>query len=143
MIEKIKKIIYEKLMMKKSTDNNFGEVHKPWGFYQNLYIHPNFKIKKIFVHPLRRLSLQKHQNRQEHWFVLYGNGLAIIDNKEIDLEFSVSVDISENVVHRLINNDHNSNLVIIEIQTGKCDENDIIRIEDDYGRVLKPIKKWW
>jgi mannose-1-phosphate guanylyltransferase/mannose-1-phosphate guanylyltransferase/mannose-6-phosphate isomerase len=109
--------------------------HRPWGFYEVIQNFDNCKIKRITVFPHKKLSLQSHQHRAEHWTCLTGTGLAQINDNFVKLDPNVHVFINLRDKHRLINN-ADANLVIIEIQTGTYfGEDDITRYEDDYGRV--------
>ena len=86
--------------------------------------------------PNSRLSLQKHNFRCEMWYVLSGDGHAIIGEDTIILGKGTHVYIPTGVKHRLVNTNQENNLVILEIQSGnKIDENDIERFEDDYNRL--------
>jgi mannose-1-phosphate guanylyltransferase len=108
--------------------------YRPWGYYEVLNDEQNFKSKRITVFPYKRLSLQSHQFRAEHWICLEGNGKAEINDIIYELIPNKQVFINFGDKHRMIN-DGNSNLVIIEIQTGTYfGEDDIIRYQDDYGR---------
>lgn len=110
------------------------EDHRPWGFYQILSDEDTFKNKKIVVYPGKRLSLQRHQHRDEHWFVISGQGIWTLDGVEKRLVTGQSVDIPRKSVHR-IQNDGMKNLVFTEVQTGDYfGEDDIERLEDDFGR---------
>ena len=82
----------------------------------------------------KRLSLQLHTKRDEHWFVVEGFGTLELNGQEIDISAGDSFDIKKYQTHRVRASGLND-LVILEIQTGVCQEDDIIRIEDDYGRV--------
>jgi mannose-1-phosphate guanylyltransferase/mannose-6-phosphate isomerase len=107
--------------------------NRPWGFFCSLY-KDNCHIKKIIVYPHKRLSLQSHQFRNEHWIVISGNGKAQIDDIIQDIQEGDSIYIKKTQKHRLIN-DSKENLEIIEIQTGNYfGEDDIIRYEDDFHR---------
>ncbi|OGF59936.1 MAG: hypothetical protein A2Y62_07735 [Candidatus Fischerbacteria bacterium RBG_13_37_8] len=106
---------------------------RPWGNWRIIEEHAHYKIKAITVAPHQRLSLQLHHKRCEHWIVVQGKALITKDNKEILLKTYEHIDIPSETPHRITNNTDES-VVIIEIQYGVCDENDIIRIEDDYGR---------
>jgi len=109
--------------------------YRPWGFYQVLNNFDNMKSKRITVYPHKRLSLQSHTQRCEHWICLQGKGRAQINDDFIELFPNKQVFINFNDKHRLIN-DNEDDLVIIEIQTGTYfGEDDIIRYEDDYGRI--------
>jgi glycosyltransferase involved in cell wall biosynthesis/quercetin dioxygenase-like cupin family protein len=110
------------------------EDHRPWGFYRILSDENAFKNKKIVVYPGKRLSLQRHQHRDEHWFVVSGKGICTLDGLEKRLVAGQSVDIPRKSVHR-IQNDGIKNLVFTEVQTGDYfGEDDIERLEDDFGR---------
>jgi len=110
------------------------EDHRPWGFYTVLSYEPDHKVKSIHVFPGKRLSLQKHRHRAEHWNVVYGEGLVTLDGKQIRLKKADSIDIPKGAVHR-IENPTNENMAFIEVQTGDyLGEDDIVRLEDDFGR---------
>lgn len=109
--------------------------YRPWGFYEVLKDEPNFKLKKITVYPGKRLSLQSHKYRSEHWICISGEGKAEINDISHPLVPNTQVFIAYEDKHRLVN-DSQSELAIIEIQTGSYfGEDDIVRYEDDYNRV--------
>lgn len=111
------------------------EDHRPWGFFTVLADTPDHKIKRIIVHPRKRLSLQRHQHRSEHWHIIKGEAVATLNNEEIPLETGKSLDIAKGSLHR-IENVGAEDLVIIEVQRGSYfGEDDIERIEDDFGRI--------
>ena len=114
-----------------SGDKKFDK--RPWGSYQVLIDEPNVKVKKITVAPKQRLSLQLHKQREEIWKVISGDGVMTLGCKEFEISEGDTVTISKYEVHRVENNGE-FNLVFIEIQTGVCQEDDIVRIEDDYNR---------
>jgi len=108
---------------------------RPWGYYEIIAEAPDHKIKRIVVKPACRTSLQSHKLRSEHWFVVAGNGGALVEDKEFPLSAGSSVDIPIEARHRLLNASAEP-LVIIEVQTGKYfGEDDIERFADDYGRI--------
>jgi mannose-6-phosphate isomerase-like protein (cupin superfamily) len=110
------------------------EDHRPWGYYQVLLDEPTQKVKKIVVYPGQRLSLQRHQQRAEHWFVVAGQALVTRNDVEIPLGAGQAVDIPRGAWHR-IRNPGADNMAFIEVQTGDYfGEDDIERAEDDYGR---------
>lgn len=119
-----------------------NRIDKPWGYYEDHVEGPGYKIKKLVIFPGQRLSLQKHEFRDESWTVVEGNGTydwAANDEDEIEtlalFEDSV-VKIQKGATHRISNKNGKGNLVIIEVQHGeKCMEEDIIRYEDDYKRM--------
>ncbi len=107
----------------------------PWGRWEVLLDEPTYKVKRITVLPGKRLSYQKHFRRNEHWMVVEGKGMVTIDGKEIHIEKEDTVDIAREAAHR-ITNVGDVDLTFIEIQQGEYfGEDDIMRLEDDYGRV--------
>jgi len=109
--------------------------HRPWGYYTVLADQPDHKVKRICVYPGKRLSLQCHRRRAEHWYLLSGEAVVTLDGKEILLRDGQSVDIPRGAAHRLFNAGK-TDAALIEVQTGEYfGEDDIERIEDDYGRI--------
>ncbi len=110
------------------------ENRRPWGHYEVLHREPGMQIKRIEVKPGLRFSLQKHQHRSERWIVASGEGVAMVGMKEISVQKGAYVEIQVGEIHRLQNTGR-SPLVIVEVQFGDCiEENDIVRLEDDFGR---------
>ena len=108
--------------------------HRPWGYYEVLSDEADHKVKRIVVYPGQRLSLQRHQQRAEHWFVTQGAGVVTLNGTEIGLAAGQAIDISRGAWHR-IGNQGGEDLAFIEIQTGGYfGEDDIERRADDYGR---------
>jgi len=109
--------------------------HRPWGFFEVLSDTETHKVKRITVYPHKRLSLQRHARRKEHWFFIHGRGVVTLDTDNIPVDVGKCVDIDFNVVHR-VENTGDENVVYIEVQLGEYfGEDDIERIEDDYGRI--------
>jgi mannose-6-phosphate isomerase len=107
---------------------------RPWGFYEIVDAGDGFQVKRICVRAGQRLSYQRHHKRTEHWYVVSGTGVAIIDNVEQRIERGSSVDIALGTLHRVAN-DGGVDLVLVEVQTGSYfGEDDIERLSDDYGR---------
>jgi len=107
---------------------------RPWGKYQKFYQEDGVWVKRVEVNSKSRLSLQKHQHRSEKWIIVAGQGLAIVESKEIPVSPGVVVDIPLGAIHR-IGNTGEDRLVFIEVACGKhLSEEDIIRIQDDYAR---------
>lgn len=107
----------------------------PWGRWEVLLDEPTYKVKRITVLPGKRLSYQKHFKRREHWMVVEGKGVVTVDGKDVCLLKGESIDIAQEGAHRMANKS-DENLTFIEIQQGEYfGEDDIIRLEDDYGRV--------
>ncbi len=110
------------------------QANTPWGRWEVLLDAPDHKVKRITVNPGRRLSYQKHSQRQEHWFVVSGEALVTLDGEDIRLSAGQSADIPREAAHRMANSGETP-LVFIETQTGSYfGEDDIVRLEDDYGR---------
>jgi len=110
------------------------ESRRPWGFYENLTDTDYHKVKRITVYQGKRLSLQRHRRRTEHWYVIKGEALVTLDDQGIELTAGEAVDIGLGQIHR-IENRGEGDLVFIEIQTGDYfGEDDIERLEDDFGR---------
>jgi mannose-6-phosphate isomerase-like protein (cupin superfamily) len=111
---------------------NFEE--RPWGNYTVLYTEENCQVKKLVVDPGKRISLQSHKFRAEHWFIVSGNGIAELDGDEIEVGPGSTVDVPIGWKHRITCTSQRS-LTLIEVQTGSFfEESDIIRYEDDFNR---------
>ncbi len=107
---------------------------RPWGSYTVLEEGERYKIKRITIKPGKRLSLQRHYHRSEHWVVVKGTARVYYDGKETLLRPGESTFIPAGVLHRL-ENPGRVDLEVIETQIGEyLEEDDIERIEDDYGR---------
>ena len=110
-------------------------VHRPWGSYTNLEEGRSYKIKRVTVPPKRRLSLQMHHHRSEHWVVVTGCAEVTIGEKTYLLRNGESTFVPAGTVHRL-SNPGLLPLELIEVQIGEyTGEDDIIRFEDDFERV--------
>jgi mannose-6-phosphate isomerase len=108
---------------------------RPWGHYEVLSDGPDFKTKSITVRPGKRLSLQRHERRSEHWFIVKGTGVVTLDGTSVDVEAGSAVDVPAGAAHRIQNTHDESDLVFVEVQHGDYfGEDDIVRLEDDYGR---------
>ncbi len=107
---------------------------RPWGYYEVLKDEPFCKVKKIVVNPGKRLSLQRHQRRSEHWFIVQGLASVTLDDAVLQAPVGQAVDIPPGASHRIANIG-STELAFIEIQTGDYfGEDDIERLEDDFGR---------
>ncbi len=107
---------------------------RPWGSYTILDEGEGFKVKRIEVLPEKRLSYQKHARRSEHWYVVRGQAKVTLNGAEILVPAGQAVDIPVGAAHR-VENPTDDLLVFIETQTGDYfGEDDIVRIEDDFGR---------
>jgi mannose-6-phosphate isomerase len=108
---------------------------RPWGTYTVLEEAPTFKVKRIEVLPGKRLSYQKHSQRAEHWVVVGGTAKVTLDGREITIRTGEAIDIPIGAAHR-VENPGEDDLIFIEVQRGNyLGEDDIVRLEDDFGRV--------
>lgn len=107
---------------------------RPWGRYQVLDEGPGYKVKRIEVLGGKRLSYQKHASRAEHWVVVGGQAEVTLDGSRHALGPGDTIDIPAGAAHRIAN-PADAMLVFIEVQRGGyLGEDDIVRLEDDYGR---------
>lgn len=108
--------------------------HRPWGYYQVLADESDHKVKRIVIYPGKRLSLQRHRHRSEHWHVVKGEAIVTRNEETFHVGRGQPVDIPRCALHRIMN-PGKDDLIFIEIQTGDYfGEDDIERIEDDFGR---------
>ena len=111
------------------------EDYRPWGYYQILGDESDHKVKRIIVYPGKRLSLQRHRYRSEHWYIVKGEAVVTRGSEDVSLGAGQSIDLLHGTLHRIKNSGH-ENLMFIEVQTGEYfGEDDIERIEDDFGRI--------
>ncbi len=119
-------------------------VFRPWGSYTVLEEGPGYKVKRVTVSPKGRLSLQLHHQRSEHWVVIAGTARITCGRRRFDLQVGQSTGIPRNTPHRL-ENPGSDTLHIIEVQDGSyLGEDDIVRLQDDYGRSVerkKPVNQ--
>lgn len=108
---------------------------RPWGSFEVLDDAPTHKVKRIQVHPGQRLSYQRHARRAEHWFVVWGIGDVTLEGQSRSVVAGDALDIPRGFAHRIANTGQGQ-LVFIEVQHGEYfGEDDIERLEDDFGRV--------
>lgn len=132
------KQVVDQLQTGDVADKELTELHntvfRPWGTYTILEESNNYKIKNIVVKPGKRISLQKHMHRSEHWVVVSGTAKVDVDDKEMIVRKNESTYIPIGATHRLAN-EGKIDLVIIESQVGEyVGEDDIIRFDDDFKR---------
>lgn len=106
---------------------------RPWGKWEKLYEETGMWVKKITVLPGQRLSLQYHLNRREEWTIIKGTGDVTLDHCKFNVWEGKHISIGFRQVHR-IHNTGDSELVFVEVALGYPNEEDIVRVEDDYGR---------
>lgn len=108
---------------------------KPWGSFQTLAAKDGCQVKLITVNPGQKLSLQKHEKRFEHWIVVAGRPTITVNNSVRSFEVNNEISIPCGAIHR-IENFTDETVRIIEVQVGDYfGEDDIVRLEDIYGRV--------
>jgi mannose-1-phosphate guanylyltransferase/mannose-6-phosphate isomerase len=106
---------------------------RPWGWYETVLDEGDYLIKRLWIEPGQRLSLQRHRHREEHWVVVAGAGALHLDGREAPLQMGQSVHIPKGAVHRATAG--GGGLLIVEVQRGEhLSEDDIERLSDDYGR---------
>lgn len=107
---------------------------RPWGSWHVIDVEPGHKVKRLHVAPGRRLSLQSHEHRSEHWVVVAGTATYEVDGQAGVIPRGGSLDVPVGARHRL-GNDGEDDLVIVEVQLGDyTGEDDIRRYDDDFGR---------
>ena len=133
--ENVKKLVEQLIIKNRIEAVESKKVYRPWGNYFSVEEDLNWKIKRIEVNPESSLSLQLHKKRAEHWIVVRGIANVEINEKKFILQENQSCFIPEGHKHRL-SNKKKEPLIIIEVQSGAyLGEDDIIRFEDNYGRI--------
>lgn len=133
-VQDIKKVVNTLKQTERSEAFSHREVSRPWGSYDSVDNGHRFQVKRICVKPGASLSLQKHHHRAEHWIVVRGTAEVTCDDKVFLLAENQSTYLPIGAIHRL-RNPGKVSLEIIEVQTGVyLGEDDIVRLEDVYGR---------
>ena len=133
--QKVKKVVDKIKELGNGLHNIHLTAHRPWGTYTVLEDTPGYKIKRIEVKPGKRLSLQKHFHRNEHWIVVSGTATVTVADETRLVRPNESTYIKMGEVHRL-SNEGKIPVVLIEAQVGEyTGEDDIVRISDDFKRV--------
>ncbi len=129
------KDIVHKLKKKKIIEGrSHSKVYRPWGYYLSIVKDPRWQVKLINVKPGEKLSLQMHHHRSEHWVIVNGTAKIELEEHSTILSENESIYIPLGSKHRL-SNPGKINLTLIEVQSGSyVGEDDIIRIDDQYGR---------
>jgi mannose-1-phosphate guanylyltransferase len=133
--QKVKQVVAE---IKKTTElhNIHLTGHRPWGTYTILEESQGYKIKRIEVKPSKRLSLQKHYHRNEHWIVVSGTATVTVGNETQLIRPNEGTYIKMGEIHRL-ENQGKIPVVLIEVQVGEyVQEDDIVRLDDDFKRMM-------
>jgi len=134
----VKKIVDMLKTQKRAEADFHSTVYRPWGNYRTLNIGDRFQVKEIEVYPGKRLSLQMHHHRAEHWIVVEGSAVVTRDEETMLLSENESVYLPLGATHRL-ENPGKIPLRLIEVQSGSyLGEDDIVRFEDDFNRQKAP-----
>ena len=121
-------------MSEMNADNSPKFDRRPWGTFTVLDEGENFKVKRLEVLPGKRLSYQKHSQRAEHWVVVQGTAKVTLDDRDFIVETGQAIDIAIGSAHR-VENPGDELLIFIEVQRGAyLGEDDIVRLQDDFGR---------
>lgn len=108
---------------------------RPWGTWEVLAVGSCYIVKRITVMPNQQLSLQLHHHRDEHWIIAEGTATVTLDDRIFSAPANTPIFIKTAQKHRIANRTQKP-VVFIEVQTGeRLDENDIVRLDDSYGRV--------
>lgn len=123
--------------MIRDASRNFLRSVRPWGEFYGWDAGKEWKLKTMYIGPKKRLSLQYHHHRQEHWMLVEGDAIATIHDvdgtpREIEMKKGETLHVGTKAIHRLASKKGG---VVVEIALGNFDENDIVRLEDDHGRV--------
>jgi len=132
--QQVKQVVDQLKAQQRQEADLHRKVFRPWGTYENLDVEARFKVKRIRVNPGASLSLQLHYHRSEHWIVVTGTARITRNQETFVLTENQSTYIPVGVTHRL-ENPGKLPLEIIEVQSGAyLGEDDIVRLEDNYGR---------
>lgn len=122
--------------MIRDASRALGRSERPWGEFYNWDTGTGWNLKTIYVKPNKRLSLQYHHHRSERWVLVAGDASAVIlrDGKKIETPLHVGETfiVEKMTPHRLLSK---KGAILVEVAVGNFDEQDIVRLEDDYGRL--------
>jgi mannose-6-phosphate isomerase-like protein (cupin superfamily) len=113
--------------------SNHNREDRPWGSFERFTLNEPTTVKILRVAAEKQFSLQKHDHRGEFWKVIEGNGLAHIGDEEREVQVGDEIEIPVGTLHRLKGGP--AGISVLEISFGNFQEDDITRIEDDFGRV--------
>ncbi len=132
--QNVKQIVERLKLAKRDERINHRRVFRPWGSYESLDSGERFQVKRLMVSPGKKLSLQLHHQRAEHWVVVHGTATVTCGERVFDLKENESTFIPLGAKHRLENRQATP-LEVIEVQLGHyLGEDDIVRFDDDFGR---------
>lgn len=133
--QEIRQVVVDLREEQRSEVEHHPRVYRPWGSYESIDQGEGFQVKRLIVNPGAAISLQYHHHRSEHWVVVRGVATVQRGERTIELAANESVYIPAGLTHKLTNAG-NVPLEVIEVQTGSyLGEDDIVRLEDRYGRI--------
>ncbi|NGX54382.1 MAG: hypothetical protein K1000chlam4_01108, partial [Chlamydiae bacterium] len=133
--EKVKQVVEELKERKRKEVDEHLTAHRPWGSYTVLEEGERYKIKRLHIKPLQKLSLQLHYHRSDHWVVVSGTAKVTLGEEEKIVHEGESIFVPKSSVHK-VENPGKVPLEMIEVQVGEyLGEDDIVRYEDIYGRL--------
>ena len=134
-VQDIREVVERLKQLGRTEHETHSRVHRPWGFYESIEASDRYQVKHLMVKPGASLSLQMHHHRAEHWVVVKGTARVVLGNKEMLISENESTYIPIGTPHRL-ENPGKVPLSIIEVQSGcYLGEDDIVRLDDIYGRI--------
>lgn len=132
--QKVKELVDHLKTHQRQEGQHHQLVHRPWGSYESFSQGAHYQVKRLIVKPQARISVQYHHHRSEHWVVISGMAKVRVGDQYLTLSENQSIFIPVGVVHSL-ENPGDINLEVIEVQSGTyLGEDDIVRLEDHYGR---------
>jgi mannose-1-phosphate guanylyltransferase/mannose-6-phosphate isomerase len=132
--EMVKPLVEQIKALNRSEAVEHRRIYRPWGYYQGIDNGSRYQVKRIVVKPAGKLSLQKHFHRSEHWIVVRGTAEVTVGEEVRTVHENESIYVPIGSVHRLAN-PGKIPLELIEVQVGSyLGEDDIVRLEDGYGR---------
>jgi mannose-1-phosphate guanylyltransferase/mannose-6-phosphate isomerase len=132
--QKVGQIVKQLEEKKNSVASEHVFDHRPWGEYRILEDDERFKVKVISIEPGQQISYQSHAQRAEHWIVVEGEAVVVLNDKEISVKKGEHIFIPKGAKHRMRNMSHQA-VRFVEVQVGSYfGEDDIVRYQDDYGR---------
>jgi mannose-1-phosphate guanylyltransferase/mannose-6-phosphate isomerase len=133
-VEQVKALVEQLKAQNRRAATEHRRIYRPWGYYQDVDLAERYRVKRIVVKPGRKLSLQKHFHRSEHWVVVKGIAEVTLGDGTKSVYENESIYIPVEGVHRLANPGRIP-LELIEVQVGSyLGEDDIVRFDDAYGR---------
>jgi len=133
-VQDVRKLVQRLSDEERTEQAHHTKVYRPWGHYEGIDQGDGYQVKRLVVDAGKRISLQRHQHRSEHWVVVRGSARVTLETTTFDLATNESTYIAAGAIHRLENPGFQP-LEVIEVQTGTyLGEDDIERFEDDFNR---------